>query len=386
VFAYIARRILSAIPVLIAASVLCFILVANAGDPLENIRPKKDAATLIPQKIKELHLDKPIVERYGLWAKSILKGDFGKTSDNVPVRPILLRSMSTTLRLLVLSLMISVVLGLFVGVISAVRQYSWFDYGATFSAFVFFAMPVFWLAVLLKEFGAIRLNTWLEHPSLSILSLVIIAMLFAGIGLFFGNIGERRSRRRGLQGAAMGVAAGLGAGLLLRSTLRGRHFARWISTIGPQTPGFKGSFMARLGDYAGHMALPTITLAVVGFATYSRYERASMLETSSSDYVRTARAKGISERRVILRHAFRTALIPVVTLMAIDFGALISGAIITESVFQWKGMGTMFLGGLQRVDPNTVLAFLIVTATMVILFNLIADIIYAYLDPRIRLA
>jgi peptide/nickel transport system permease protein len=371
---------------LIAASVLCFILVANAGDPLEPLRTRKDATVLMAQKTKQLHLDKSVPERYGLWAKNFIKGDFGKNSNGVAVRPVLQRAMSTTLRLVVLALLLAVILGLFIGVLSAVRQYSWFDYGATFSAFLFFAMPVFWLAVLLKEFGAIRLNNWLQKPGLSMLGIVIIVIIAAGLGLFFGNFGENRSRRRSAIGALTGVAIGIVGGLLLQRSLVGKQFARWISTVGPSTPGFKGSFMARVGDFAGHMILPTLALSAIQFATYSRYERASMLETSSSDYVRTARAKGISERRVILRHAFRTALIPVVTLLAVDFGAVISGAIITESVFQWKGMGTLFLSGLQSVDPNTVLAFLVVTATMVILFNLLADIVYAYLDPRIRLA
>jgi peptide/nickel transport system permease protein len=132
------------------------------------------------------------------------------------------------------------------------------------------------------------------------------------------------------------------------------------------------------------MVLPTITLAIISFATYSRYQRASMLDTLTSDYVRTARAKGLSNRRVILRHAVRTALIPVATLMAIDFGALLAGAIITESIFAWKGMGSLFITALLNVDPNTALAYLMVTALMVIIFNILADIAYAYLDPRIR--
>ena len=124
---------------------------------------------------------------------------------------------------------------------------------------------------------------------------------------------------------------------VLATWFGGRTFTRWISTIGPESPNFTGSFFAHIGDVAGHMILPTITLAVISFATYSRFQRASMLDTLSSDYVRTARAKGLSNKRVIFRHAFRTALIPVVTLMAIDFGILLGGAIITETVFQWRG-------------------------------------------------
>jgi peptide/nickel transport system permease protein len=158
-----------------------------------------------------------------------------------------------------------------------------------------------------------------------------------------------------------------------------------VSTIGPETPGFNGSFWAHIGDVAGHMVLPTITLAVVSFATYSRYQRASMLDTMSSDYVRTARAKGLSNRRVIVRHAFRTGLIPGVRLMAIDFGFLLGGVVITETVFQWQGMGTFFYNAvIKDIDPNSAMAYLMVTASLVIVFNIVADIAYAYLDPRIR--
>ena len=123
----------------------------------------------------------------------------------------------------------------------------------------------------------------------------------------------------------------------------------------------------------------------ISFATYSRYSRATMLEVMNQDYVRTARAKGLTERTVVMRHAFRNALIPITTLAAIDFGALIAGAVITEYVFGWQGMGNLFFVGLLQTDPNPVMAFYVVTALSVAVFNLIADIAYAYLDPRIRL-
>jgi len=125
-------------------------------------------------------------------------------------------------------------------------------------------------------------------------------------------------------------------------------------------------------------------LILVGFAGYSRYMRASMLDQLNSDYVRTARAKGASEGRVIVRHAMRNALIPLVTAVSIDFGALLSGAIITESIFAWKGMGSFFTEALDKKEPNPLLAFVMITAVFVIMFNLVADILYAYLDPRIR--
>jgi len=385
-FLFIVRRLLIAIPILILSSVLVFVLVVNAGDPLENLRSRPNSQQLIEQKTSAYHLDQPVFQRYLTWAKGILHGDFGKDATGQEVRPKLMRALWITMRLVIAAAIIAVVLGITVGVISAIRQYTLFDYGSTFLAFLFFAMPVFWFAVLLKEFGAIKLNNWLQSPGLSILAGIIIVAIGAGLASIIFNIGEKRSRKRGMVAAAGGAAVGLLVWTLLAVWFGGHTFTRWISTIGPESPNFNGNSFARIGDLAGHMILPTITLAIISFATYSRFQRASMLDTLSSDYVRTARAKGLSNKRVIFRHAFRTALIPVVTLMAIDFGLLLGGAIITETVFQWRGMGTLFYDAVLRdIDPNTAMAYLMVTATLVIVFNIVADIAYAYLDPRIRI-
>src|SRR4051812_22951496 len=385
-FLFIVRRLLVGIPILILSSVFVFILVVNAGDPLENVRTRPNSQQLIAQKTEAYHLDQPVLQRYFTWAKGVLHGDFGKDATGQEVRPKLMRALWFTMRLVIAAALIAVVLGITVGVISAIRQYTLFDYGATFLAFLFFAMPVFWFAVLLKEFGGIKLNNWLGNPGISPLAAVIVVAVCAGLASIIFNIGEKRSRRRGLIAAGGGAVFGIGLVAVLGTWFKDRTFTRWISTIGPESPSFSGSFFARIGDVAGHMILPTITLAVISFATYSRFQRASLLDTLSSDYVRTARAKGLSNRRVILRHAFRTALIPVVTLMAIDFGILLGGAIITETVFQWRGMGTLFYNPIPRdVDPNTAMACLMVTATLVIVFNILADIAYAYLDPRIRI-
>jgi peptide/nickel transport system permease protein len=384
-FLFIVRRLVVAIPILILSSLLVFILVVNAGDPLENIRTRPNAAQQIAQKTELYHLDQPVLQRYWTWAKGIVHGDFGKDASGNEIRPRLFRAMWITMRLVFAALIIAIVLGLAVGVISAVRQYTLFDYGSTFLAFLFFAMPVFWFAVLLKEFGAVKLNNWLGNPGLNSVAIVLIVLACAGLASVIFNLGEKRSRIRGLKAAAFGAVFGIALIVMLTKWFGGRTFARWISTIGPETPGYKGSFFAKIGDIAGHMILPTITLAIISFATYSRFQRASMLDTMNSDYVRTARSKGLSNKRVILRHAFRTALIPVVTLMALDFGLLLGGAIITETVFQWRGMGTFFYNAvIKDIDPNSAMAYLMVTATLVIVFNIIADIAYAYLDPRIR--
>src|SRR4029077_15123421 len=137
-------------------------------------------------------------------------------------------------------------------------------------------------------------------------------------------------------------------------------------------------------DRLQHIGLPVITLTVVSFALYSRYMRASMLDVINSDYVRTARAKGLSERKVVMRHVFRNALIPIVTVAALNFGALLGGAIITETVFTLDGMGYYFIQALNNLDLYEVMAYLLVTAIAVVVFNLIADILYGFLDPRIR--
>jgi peptide/nickel transport system permease protein len=129
-----------------------------------------------------------------------------------------------------------------------------------------------------------------------------------------------------------------------------------------------------------------MALILISLATYTRYSRSSMLEVMNLDYVRTARAKGLPERTVVTKHAFRNGMIPITTLMAVDFAGVIGGAIVTENVFGWQGMGSLFLRGLQQVDPAPVMAFFIVSGTAIVLFNMLADIVYAYLDPRIRLS
>jgi peptide/nickel transport system permease protein len=221
-------------------------------------------------------------------------------------------------------------------------------------------------------------------------------LLIAGLACGFLVMRNRYKfeRERPISKVLLGAAAGLGiavaAIVVFRigwdgNVYRKKNSKSLIPTVGQTTPGFKGGFGARVQDYFWHMLLPSISLILVGFAGYSRFMRASMLDVMSSDYVRTARAKGISERRVTVRHGVRNALTPLVTIVALDFGALLSGAIITETIYGWAGMGRFFSEGLTEKDPRSLLAFVMVTAISVVLFSLLADIIYARLDPRIRL-
>jgi peptide/nickel transport system permease protein len=157
-----------------------------------------------------------------------------------------------------------------------------------------------------------------------------------------------------------------------------------IYTVGEATPNFEGTFGERIADWAGHLFLPTLALALITFASWSRYQRSTMLDVLNSDYIRLARAKGLSRSRVMIRHALRNALIPLTTVAAIDFAAILGGAVITERVFSWQGLGQLLLDGVRENDVNVVLAWLMVTSIMVVVFNLIADVLYGVLDPRIR--
>lgn len=322
---FITRRLLVSIPLILLSSFLVFAMVAASGDPLENLRHRNPPApqAVIRARERALNLDDSIPVRYVKWVSGAVTGDFGTDNSGTPVKPQLTRALTVTLRLVVVALVVAVLLALLIGVASALKQYSPFDYVSTFAAFLFFSLPVFWLAALLKEFMAVRLNRLIGH--------------------------------------------------------------QWVFTVGQATPNFEGNFWARMGDYAGHTVLPALSLILISFAQYSRYTRASMLDVLNSDYVRTARAKGLSRTRVVMRHALRNAMIPVTTVVALDFGAVIGGAVITERVFNWKGMGTLLINGVQHFDVNVVLAWLLITAVVVVIFNLIADVLYAYLDPRIRL-
>jgi peptide/nickel transport system permease protein len=144
------------------------------------------------------------------------------------------------------------------------------------------------------------------------------------------------------------------------------------------------SFGSQFTDILGHMVLPVIVLSLTSYAAWSRFTRASMLEVLGSDYVRLARSKGLKPRQVLVRHALRTALVPLTTVTALDIASLLGGAVITETVFQWHGMGYLLITAIQQLNPNILLAWLLVAAAFVILFNLLADILYGVLDPRIR--
>ncbi|PZG15434.1 ABC transporter permease [Nonomuraea aridisoli] len=500
--AFIARRLVTSFFVLLAATMVIFGLTSIAGDPLADLRelPGPDRERRMADRIERMNLDSPVWLRYLSWLGDLFRGSLGVNRDGQDVAVLLRDALSATLQLVVAATVLAVVIGVIVGIISALRQYSAFDYGVTLAAFVCFSLPLFWVAVMLKQYIAIEFNDWLRDP---VIPPLVIGVLALAAGLIWAAIaiGDRRTKLAafgagaavtvvtltllsatrwfadpgigvvGLAvlagGTAIGLtvlisglqyrgplyaalaAAGLGVllseildpvladpswtemfglalvtvavcaalgyglgGLLRHQAITGavatglvtgglifldrmlqafaaysdRVRGRPISTIGSRTPNFTGDFWETNLDAAGHLLLPTMALILISLATYTRYSRSSMLEVMNLDYVRTARAKGLPERTVITKHAFRNGMIPITTLMAVDFASVIGGAIVTENVFGWQGMGNLFIEGLQQVDPAPVMAFFIVSGTAIVVFNMLADIVYAYLDPRIRLS
>jgi peptide/nickel transport system permease protein len=269
-----------------------------------------------------------------------------------------------------------------IAVVVTVLSTGWANKRSRYTALTVAALGVvlyFPLQLLFNQFGIISI--------FSILAIVLALAALGGLtGWLWGGPDRWASVRTGAITAFL-------AGLVL---LLDRFLQSWsiyltqvaagrpISTIGAGTPDLRGSFWITGIDSFGHLLLPTLALILASLAGYSRYARASLLEVLNQDYIRTARAKGLTERTVIMRHAFRNALIPLTTVLAIDFGALIGGAVQTEVVFAWSGMGALFTNALHKVDLNPIMGFFLVTAIAAIAFNFLADVIYSALDPRIR--
>jgi peptide/nickel transport system permease protein len=328
-FFFTIRRVISAVLVLLASSFLVFALCAASFDPLSkyyNLNPRPPQAFFDNLRV-QLGLDDNFFVRYWHWLTGVLTGDFGQTVNGTPVSDQLPARVLVTGRMILLAVVLAVLLAIVVGVIGAVRQYKPSDYTFTFIAYLLIALPTFWFAALLKEFVA------------------------GGINDLFGS--------------------------------------QVLYTIGEETPGLRlyATGWELWSDRLGHLILPTVSLALLSFAAWSRFQRAAMLDVLGSDYLRLARAKGLTYRRTVVKHGLRNALIPLTTVVALGIGTLFGGAIITERVFVWHGMGEYLLNdGIGNNDINVVLGWLLVSATAVVLFNLVADLLYAVLDPRIRLA
>lgn len=305
-------------PILFAISLLIFVSARQISSPEGQLtlNPRISAASKVAY-IEALGLDRPWYEQYLTWLWNFVRGDFGVSlvKNGQEVWPFVESALANTVLLAVFAIAISLVLGVILGTIAAVRRNSIFDVTATFGAFVAFSVPVFLSGLLLQLVFSVKLG--------------------------------------------------------------------WLPTAGIYSPGQQGFDLV---DRVEHMILPGTALALQLIAVYSRFMRASMLEVLEADYIRTARSKGLSEISVIARHGIRTALIPVVTRAAIDIGLIVGGLIVTERVFQYPGMGLLFLDSLFAGDYPILLAVTMIVVLSVFIMNLVADLLYAVLDPRIRFA
>jgi peptide/nickel transport system permease protein len=482
---------------------------AYSSDPLADLRLSSDPAKeqQIATLTRELNLDVPPPLRYFLWLRGVLgifigQFDLGTARDGYPVAELVGAAVPTSIRLVLGATILAMLLGITLGIVSGLRQYSRFDYTMTFIAFLLFSLPIFWVAVLLKQYLAIGFNDFLSNPTITTPWLIGLS-LFAGL-FWAGVISGSRARVISVFAiasastftllsvlsatgwfaspalgpilvAGLGVSAAVGivqlsVGLQNKQALyaslsmvaaftlsyglinqvfdmRGRLgnftlmliasivlavvlslvFARvdrgpvvrttiitsivmwvliytdklmvsWapysatdaiagrpIPTAGQVNPllGTDNFWFTALNILL-HLFLPTIALTLISFAGYVRYTRGAMLEVLNQDYIRTARAKGLNERTVIMRHAFRNTLIPIATIVVVDFAGVIGGAIITEQIFGWYGMGNLFNRAINGYDLNLLMGVFILTAFLALTANLVADLLYSALDPRIR--
>lgn len=332
-FNYIVRRLFQMLPLLFLASVAIFTLVSlQPGDPLDELRMANPMMTA--EQFEDLRraygLDQPIYVRYFKWLGRALGGDLGRSRTyGLPAAEFIFQQrLPRTLMLTVTSLTIALLIAIPVGIFSAVRQYSAGDYTITFLSFVGLSTPNFFLGIILLYLFVIVLPE---------------------------NLGWR------------GLPVGGIPNLMWSDLQTGRV-----------------TFGSYVGQWATHLILPVFTLASGSLAAWTRFMRASMLEVLNQDYVRTARSKGLNERKVLYKHALRNGLIPIVTLVGLSMPSLFNGALITETIFSYPGMGRAIFDSLVNKDYNVAMAALTFIAILVVFFNLVADVLYAVVDPRIR--
>lgn len=370
----VGRRLLAAIPLLLAVSVIAYLLLYRAADPVARLRRipgvrEQDVQRLIEQQ----GLDEPWYVGYWRWLTGFVRGDWGVSTTNRGVDAIepILDALPATLELMLLALAVSAAAALIIAVVSATRAGSATDHTLTALAYVGFAMPTFVTGVLL-QLGAL----WMRDEGWAVLPFAAgtLIALAALAGARRGGAGDRAVLAGGV--ALMVVSA------LLWDRLGGDG-QTVLYTSQRFSFGSEGDLLSV--DHLQHLVLPVLTLAVVNIAVWSRFQRGALISELGSDHVAAARARGLSERRVVWAHAVRASLAPMVTLVALDLGAVVGGAVVTESVFSWPGMGLLLRDAALDRDVNVAMGIVMIGAIAIVLANLAADLLYAALDPRVPL-
>jgi peptide/nickel transport system permease protein len=354
---YIVRRLFLSIPVLLGILVVTFAIARLIpGDPCRAILGEKATQAVCDRFIREKGLDKPIHVQFGIYVGEMVRGDFGQSVRyGMPVTRMLAERLPMTVELSISALLISMIVGIPLGIISAVKHNSWVDVVTMVWANTGVSMPVFWLGLMLAYVFSILLKDtpfWLPPsgrvspgiPNDPFYEVWGIVAPEAGFGMVMHFLGRLN---------------------ILNSLLT----ANW----------------ELLKDSITHLILPSVALSTIPMALIARMSRSSMLEVLGQDYIRTARAKGLTSRKVVLKHAFRNALLPIVTVIGLSLGGLLGGAVLTETVFGLSGVGRALYDAITARDYGIVQAFTVVIAIFFVVLNLLVDISYAYLDPRIRL-
>jgi peptide/nickel transport system permease protein len=351
---YLLRRLLLAVPVLIGIVFLTFVLVrAIPGDPCRAMLGEKATAQGCEAFKVRYGLNDNVVVQFGRYAGNLLQGDLGNSIKyGRPVTIILLERLPMTLELAIMAMLFAIIVGIPLGIISAYRHNSSFDAGTMVVANIGVSMPIFWLGLLLAAFFGVALkDTPLQLPT--------SGRLTAGLSV------PPLTDLKQLEGFPLTVMTFLSNMFTFNALVTGNWKA--------------------YGDAVRHLILPAIALGTIPMAIIARMTRSNLLDVLSLDYIRTARAKGVKERGVVLKHGLRNAMLPLVTIIGLQFGALLGGAVLTETVFGLPGMGKFLVDSIFARDFPVVQGFTLVIAVLFVIVNLIVDISYAYLDPRVRL-
>lgn len=337
-YEYVIRRVLLLIPVLIGVTIIVFTLTRLGGDPAAAYITEKMTPEQIEQ-VKEMHgFNEPVHIQYLYYMGDLLKGDWGisKAHQDMPVLEVIKLRFPATMELTAVAMIIATVVGIPLGIVSATKKDKLSDHVTRLFALSGVSIPIFWLGFLMQYtfFYQFKIHGLPYLP-------------------LFGR-------------ATAGAYPLEITGFFILDSI--------ISIDG-----------AKLLDVLAHLVMPAIALSYASLAIITRMTRSSMLEVMSQDYIRTARAKGLSEKKVIYKHALKNAMIPTVTVIGLSFGALLMGAVLTETVFNWPGLGSWSALAIIRMDTAAIIGFTIVVAIMYTLVNLFVDILYAFFDPRVRL-
>lgn len=355
---YILRRILLSIPVLFGILFATFALGRLIpGDPCRAILGEKATDTVCNEFIQRHGLDKPILIQFGYYINEVVHGDFGRSFRfSKPVTELLIERLPITVELSMAALAVSLVVGIPLGILSAVKHNTWVDVLTMLWANTGVSMPVFWLGLMLAYVFALALkDTPFQLPPSGRLSPGLITVPFYQIWNLELTPGT--------------------------TTFTVLNFLSRMNILN----GLLSSDFKLVKDALRHLILPALALGTIPMALIARMARSAMLEVLGQDYIRTARAKGLTQRVVVLKHAFRNALLPLVTVIGLSLGSLLGGAVLTETVFNLSGVGRILYEAITARDYGIVQAFTLVIAVFFVILNLLVDISYAYLDPRIRL-